>query len=153
MIDDFNIKDYDWNFFFLYYSIYTEDLTLIADSLDLELSPLHNPGPTKYANNSRDTNLVLDLVFLSFNNYGFVKHLLFLDKRKLSDHVPMVIEVSIKEEDINITIQSIKKNSKAEEMFVIEIKKNIKLLNTVTISNNNRLKTLVDNLALIFRNV
>jgi len=65
----------------------------------------------------------------------------------------MVIEVSIKEEDINITIQSIKKNSKAEEMFVIEIKKNIKLLNTVTISNNNRLKTLVDNLALIFRNV
>jgi len=65
----------------------------------------------------------------------------------------MVIEVSIKEEDINITIQSIKKNSKAEEMFVIEIKKNIKLLNTVTISNNNRLKTMVDNLALIFRNV
>jgi len=65
----------------------------------------------------------------------------------------MVIEVSIKKEDINITIQSIKKNSKAEEMFVIEIKKNIKLLNTVTISNNNRLKTLVDNLALIFRNV
>ena len=65
----------------------------------------------------------------------------------------MVIEVSIKEEDINITIQSIKKNSKAEEMFVIEIKKNIKLLNTVTISNNNRLKTLVDNLVLIFRNV
>ena len=65
----------------------------------------------------------------------------------------MVIEVSIKKKDINITIQSIKKNSKAKKKFVIEIKENIKLLNIVTISNNNRLKTMVDNLALIFRNV
>jgi len=97
--------------------------------------------------------LVLDLVFLSSDNYGFAKYLLFLDKRKLSNHVPMVIEVSIKKKDINITIQSIKKNSKAKKKFVIEIKENIKLLNIVTISNNNRLKTMVDNLALIFRNV
>jgi len=65
----------------------------------------------------------------------------------------MVIEIGIKEEDINITIQSIKKNSKVEKKFVIEIKKNIKLLNTATISNNSELKTLVDNLALIFRDV
>jgi len=65
----------------------------------------------------------------------------------------MVIEVSIKKKNINITIQSIKKNSKAKKKFVIEIKENIKLLNIVTISNNNRLKTMVDNLALIFRNV
>jgi len=52
----------------------------------------------------------------------------------------MVIEISIKEEDINITIQFIKKNNKAEEKFVTEIKENIKLLNTATISNNSKLK-------------
>ena len=52
----------------------------------------------------------------------------------------MVIEISIKEEDINITIQFIKKNSKAEKKFITEIKENIKLLNTVTISNNSELK-------------
>ena len=153
MMNNFNIKDYNQNFSFSHHSIHTEDLTLIANSLDLELSPLYNPDPTRYTNNSRDANLVLDLVFLSSDNYGFAKHLLFLDKRKLSNHVPMVIEVSIKKKDINITIQSIKKNSKAKKKFVIEIKENIKLLNIVTISNNNRLKTMVDNLALIFRNV
>jgi len=52
----------------------------------------------------------------------------------------MVIEISIKEEDINITIQFIKKNSKAEKKFITEIKENIKLLNTATISNNSELK-------------
>jgi len=65
----------------------------------------------------------------------------------------MVIKIGIKEEDINIIIWSIKKNSKAEKKFIIEIKENIKLLNIVTISNNSKLKTLVDNLALIFRDV
>ena len=151
MMDDFNIRDYDQDLSFPYYSIYTKDLTLIADSLGLELFSLCNLGPTRYANNPRNANSVLDLIFLSSDNCGFTKNLLFPNKRKLSDHVPMIIEVGIKEEDVNITIQSIKKNSKAKKKFVAEIKENIKLLNIVTISNNSELETLVDNLALIFR--
>jgi len=151
MMDDFNIRDYDWDLSFPYHSIYTKDLILIANSLGLELSPPCNLGPTRYADNPRDANSVLDLIFLFPNNCRFAKNLLFPDKRKLFDHVPMIIEVGIKEEDINITIQSIKKNSKAKKKFIAEIKENIKLLNTATISNNSELETLVDNLALIFR--
>ena len=137
---NFNIRDYDQDLSFPHYSIYTENLTLIADSLDLELFPPCNPGPTRYTNNPRDINLVLDLIFLLFNNCRFTKYFLFPDKRKSSNYVPMVIEISIKEEDINITIQFIKKNNKAEKKFITEIKENIKLLNTATISNNSELK-------------
>ena len=104
MIGNFNIRDYDWDLSFPYHSIYTEDLTLIVDSLGLELSSPYNPGPTRYTNNPRDTSLVLDLVFFSPNNCGFAKHLLFPDKRKPSNHVSISIEVDIKKKDINITI-------------------------------------------------
>jgi len=67
IMDNFNIRDCDWNPSFFHYSIYTENLTLIANSLDLELSSPYNLGPTRYTDNPRDTNSVLDLVFLSFN--------------------------------------------------------------------------------------
>jgi len=50
---------------------HTEDLITIADSLGLELSPPSNPGPTRFADNLRDANSIIDLVFLPQDNTGF----------------------------------------------------------------------------------
>jgi len=68
---DFNIRDSDWDPNFRYHSSHTDDPITIADSLGLELSPLSNPGPTRFADNPSDTNSVIDLVFLPPNNTGF----------------------------------------------------------------------------------
>jgi len=74
MTGDFNIRDSNWDPYYHHHSAHTEDLTAIADSLGLELSPPTNLGPTRFADNPRDSNSVLDLVFLAPNNTGFGKH-------------------------------------------------------------------------------
>jgi len=74
---NFNIRDSDWDPLAYYHSIYTDDLITIADSLGLELSYLSNPGPTRFADNPRNSNSILDLVFLPSDNSGFGKHILY----------------------------------------------------------------------------
>ena len=51
MIGDFNIKDNSWDPNLLYYSIHSNTLMDIADSLHLELSRLTNQVPTRYSDN------------------------------------------------------------------------------------------------------
>jgi len=111
MTSDFNIRDSDWDPNFYNHFIHTEDLTIIADSLGLKLFPSSNPGPTRYANNLCDSNSVLDLVFLPPRNSGFSQHSLHLELRKPSNYISLIIEVSIKEVNTDITIRSIKKDS------------------------------------------
>jgi len=118
MTGDFNIRDSNWDPNFHHHSIHTDNLITITNSLGLELSPSSNPGPTRYTNNLCDTNSVLDLVFLLSNNARFGQHSLYPEIQKLLDHIPLVIEVGIKETSINISIQSIKKDSKEEKSFI-----------------------------------
>ena len=101
---NFNIRDYNWNPNYLHYSTHIEVLNLVADSLKLELFLFSNPGPTKYTDNPRDTNSVLDLVFLPSDNSGFGKYIFFLDKRKPSNHISIAIEVGMKNKDIDVVI-------------------------------------------------
>jgi len=147
MIDDFNIRDSDWDSNFYHYSIHTEDLLTIADSLGLELSPPSNPGPIRFADNPHDSNLVLNLVFLVPNNPGFGQYTLLLDSCKPSNHIPLVIYVDINNENIDSTIQSIKKDSEEESNFINEIRLNVKLLDTQVITNRH---TTTDQLSLIY---
>ena len=51
MIDDFNIRDRDWNPSYSYHSIHTDTFHEIADNLNLDLSIPINPVPTWYADN------------------------------------------------------------------------------------------------------
>jgi len=68
---DFNIRDSDWDPNLRHHSSHTDNLITIADSLDLELSPPLNPGPTGFTDNPCNTNSVIDLVFLPPSNTGF----------------------------------------------------------------------------------
>ena len=121
MTRDFNIKDSDWDPNYYHYSIHTKDLLTIADSLGLELSPSSNLRPMRYANNYCNINLVLNLVFLGPDDPGFSRHSLLLELHKPSDHMPLTINVGINEENIDIAITFIKKDSNKERDFISNI--------------------------------
>jgi len=70
------------------------------------------------------------LVFLAPDNPGFSQHTLLPEMRKPLDYVSLIIRVGINGENINSTIQSIKKDSKEKSDFVNEIRHNIKHLDT-----------------------
>jgi len=135
MTGDFNIRDSDWDPNIQYYSIHTEEFMSIADSLDLELAMPVNPGPTRFTDNQQDSNSVLDLVFMNPNNSGFNKHTLNPDICLPSDYIPLIIEVGIKEENINFSFQAIRKDSKEEEAFIRDIIKGIRNINTSDLKN------------------
>jgi len=149
---DFNIRDSDWDPNFRHHSSHTDDLTTIADSLGLELSPPSNPGPTRFADNPHDTNSVIDLVFLPPNNTGFGRHTLHPEIRKPSDHIPLIIEISIGDVNTNINIWSIKKDSEEEKEFISSLVQGIQSLNTSAIRSQANLEASVQQLANVFEN-
>jgi len=69
------------------------------------------------------------------NNSGFNKHTLNPDICLPSDHVPLIIEIGIKEENINITFKAIKKDSEKEEAFIRDIVKGIRNIDTHELEN------------------
>jgi len=148
MADDFNIRDSDWDPSYHHYSNQIEDLLFIADSLDLKLSQLTNPGPTRFVDNHCEFNLVLDLVFLAPDDPWFGQHTLAPELRKPLDHVPLIICMGIRKENIVSIVQSIKKNSEEEHDFIAKLKANFKLLNMQSITDGQALQSSVDQLSL-----
>jgi len=64
IIGDFNIRDSNWDLLNPHHSASSNILLEVADSFDLKLSTSVNQVPTQYADNSNNTNLVIDLIFL-----------------------------------------------------------------------------------------
>ena len=123
----------------------------ITDSLDLKLALSINPGPTRFTDNQRDFNFVLNLMFMNPNNLGFNKHILNPDIYLPSDHVPLIIEVGIKEENIDYTFQAIKKDSKEEEAFIRDIIKGIRNIDTSELKNQADIQRCVIALSTTFK--
>ena len=153
MTEDFNTRDSDQDPNFYYYFVHTNNLITIANSLGLELFSPSNPGSTRYTNNPWNTNLVLDLIFLLSNNTGFGQHSLYSEMQKPSDYVPLIIEVGIKKVNIDITIQSIKKNSNDTKKFIKSLINSIEQLNTTDITSKEDLQNIVLQLATTFEKV
>ena len=74
MTQDFNIRDSDWNSSCSHYLLYSGILREIADNLNLDLSTSINPVSTQYVDNSQNSNLVIDLMFLYAKSEGFNNH-------------------------------------------------------------------------------
>jgi len=124
----------------------------VADNLGLDLSHLANPRPTRFADNPQDTNSILDLVFLEPNNLRFGRHIL-LDLQKPSDHILLIINVGIKKENFDLIIQSIKKDNTKEENFISSIIRDVKLIDTSSITNRESLQNAINQLTGAFEKV
>ena len=64
MTGDFNIRDSSWDPLFPHYLIYWNILTDIANSMNLCIFKSTNQVPTRYSDNSNDSNSVIVLIFL-----------------------------------------------------------------------------------------
>jgi len=150
MTGNFNIRDNDWDPNYPHHSVHTEDLLTLAESLGLDLSPPINPGPTRFADNPHDTNSVIDLAFINPNNSGFGQHSLHSKLRRPSDHVPLIIEVSINETNIDNSFWSISKDSEEEKDFIKAITDGTLALDTSNITSKENLGAIAQQLAGIF---
>jgi len=74
MTEDFNIRDSLWDPSYNFHSSISDDLFMIADSFDLNLSVPIDQIPTRYSDNTNDLNSVIDLMFLWCNSSEINSH-------------------------------------------------------------------------------
>ena len=144
---DFNIRDCFWDSSFLHYSSISEDLLIITDSFDLELSTPTNSIPTRYSDTIGKSDSVIDLMFLCSRSRELNEHIIHPDWCLSSDHVPLTITILIAKEFIHSSKLKILKNSEEEEIFVKEIINIFKALNTLSIMNCELLEYTINSLA------
>ena len=112
MTSDFNIRDNLWDSNYLYYSIHSDLLFGIADSLYLGLSEPTNYILTRYSNNNQDLNLVLDLMFLRFRSEELDNHSIHPKWHLISDHALLTITIPIFEEYIQTKSRQLLKKAR-----------------------------------------
>ena len=144
MTGDFNIRDSLWDHFFLFHSSTSNDLIIIADSFDLALSLLTNPGPTRYSDMARESNSVIDLMFLCNGSSELDQHTILLESWLFSDHAPLVIDIPITEEIIQMLKLTLVPKSEQETAFIQDIISNFKHLNTSNIMDTEEIEWAVN---------
>ena len=140
MTGDFNIRDSLWDPSFHFHSSISDDLIMIADSFDLALSSLTNPGPTRFSDTAGESNSVIDLMFLQYGSVELDKHTILPDSQLSSDYVPLSIDIPIFKEIIQSSRFSITPKSNHEMGFIKDIISNFKLLDTVDINDSEKLE-------------
>jgi len=147
MTGDFNIKNSIWDSFFPYHSFFSDNLMIIADSFNLELSFPTKYVPTRYLDSNTRSNSVIDLMFLQSGSTEINTHSIHPDLCLLSDHTPLSVTIAIKEENINLFKSSIAKNSKEEKNFVKDVSVAIKNINISDLSDHSKIEEITNSLA------
>ena len=88
MTGDFNICDSLWDPSYNFHSLISNDLFMIVDSFDLNLSVPINQIPTRYLDNTNDLNSVINLMFLWCNSSEINSYTIHPDWQLILDHAP-----------------------------------------------------------------
>ena len=147
MTGDFNIYDSIWDSSFPHYSSISDNLIIITDSFNLDLSILTDQVPTKYSDTISESNSVIDLMFLQSGLIELNNHSIHPDWQLTSEHVPLTVSILIAETNINSSKLSIMKNSEEEALFIKDISSIIKNLDVSDISDIDKLENVVNTLA------
>ena len=147
MTRDFNIHYSLWDPSFPHHSSISNDLLIIADSFNLDLSFLTNHVLTRYLDNKNDSNLVIDLMFFWSGSSKLDSHLIHLDWHLSSDYAPLMITIPIVEKHVNSSKHSIGKYSEEEVSFIKDVSLIFKNLNTFNILDSSSLNKLVNDFA------
>jgi len=149
MTGDFNIRDSLWNSAFSFHSSVSDNLIIIADSFNLSLSTPTNPCPTRYSDMARESNSVIDPMFLHCEHYELDRHSIHPGNHLSSDHAPLSIEIPIIEEVIQSSKLMIHPKSDQEMAFVEEVISSFKSLDTSVINDSDKLESIVNQLGMI----
>ena len=129
MTDDFNIRDSLWDPLFPYHSSISNDLFILVDSFNLDLSTSTDPIPTRYSDIPGELDSVIDLMFLHNRSSKLNCHSIHLSWRLTSEYVPLTITITIEEEHVMTSKFSLSKDSEEEEEFIKEVTRVFKSLN------------------------
>jgi len=129
MIDDFNIRDSLWDPSFPHHSSISDDLFILADLFNLDLSTPTDSIPTRYSDTSGKSDPVIDLMFLYSRSSKLNCHSIHLSWRPTSSHAPFTITIPIEEEHVMTSKFSLSKDSEEEEEIIKEVIRVFKLLN------------------------
>ena len=143
MTGDLNIRDCLWDSSYPFYSSHKDILFKIADFFYVAVSKPTEILPTRYSDNTQNSNSVLDLVFLHPNSTEHNNYHIYLEWRLISDHIPITIDIHIYKEQVQTRKQSLPKNNKEEAYFIKELIYSIKRLSTDPILNIDALETIV----------
>ena len=144
MTGDFNIRDQLWNSSFPHHSSISDDLFILADLFNSDLSLPTNPILTRYSDTTGELDLVIDLMFLCSGSSKLNNHVIHPDWRLTSNHAPLTISISIEEEFVQTAKLLLPKKSDEEEAFIKEVFSIIKSLDTSNLSNQESLKQVVN---------
>ena len=137
MTGDFNIRDSIWDLSFPHHSAISDNLMILADSYNLDLSIPTHWVPTRYSDMTGEVNSVIGLMFLWSGSTELNNHSIHPDWRLSLDHAPFTITIPIAEENIVSSNFSIAKNNEEEESFINDVSYAIKNINVNDFSDSN----------------
>ena len=144
MQSELQAKVITWDSYYPHYSIHSNLLIDITDSLFLGLSSPTSCIPTRYLDNNQDLNSVLDLMFLRCKSEELDNHSIYPKWHLTSDHTPLTITISIIEEQVQTKKQLIVKGSKEEKSFINDLIKALKSINMNNLSDVESLKNVIN---------
>ena len=121
MTGDFNIRNKNWDSSYLHYSAHSDILTDIANSFELRLYFAIQQVLIRYADNSNNSNSVIDLMFFQPDLVKVNNYLILPELQYLLDHAPLTVDRFISKEFIHEKQRTIIRNSQKEEMFVSKL--------------------------------
>ena len=144
MIGDFNIRDSLWDPLFPHHSSISDDLFILADLFNLDLSTPTDPIPTRYSNIPGELDLVIDLMFFHSRLSKLNCHSIYPSWRLTSNYAPLTIIITIEKEHVMTSKFSLLKDSEDKEEFIKEVTRIFKLLNNIILRDQESLEQVID---------
>lgn len=131
-MEDFNIRNSDWDSFYPFHLTHSNSLIEVADSFDLKLLSSTHQISTYYFDNLNNVNSIIDLIFLRLNSIEIDNYSILPKSQHPSDYAPLTVDIFIMEEFIQEKQHTIIRNSK-EKKFVSKLMNTIENIDTSSI--------------------
>ena len=148
---DFNIRDNEWDPSVSLHPVAGQSLRDLADFYSLVCSLPVLSVPTHYSDISGHANSVIDLIFLGIN-CAQVTHCIEPDLRRPSDHAPLIVDLPIASENIQVHRKVLKQDSEEEVAFLLSVSEELSQLDFSALDSVTGLDLLSEVISGLFAN-